>query len=127
MKKEICTKNAPDAIGPYSQAVRAGDFLYVSGQVPIDPKTGAVVEGGIQAQAHQVFKNLKAILEEAGMSFDNVVKTTVLLADMGDFATVNEIYAQYFNGAILPARAAFQVAALPKAAIVEIELVAYQG
>ncbi|MEM0530259.1 MAG: RidA family protein [Candidatus Pararuminococcus gallinarum] len=127
MKKEICTKNAPDAIGPYSQAVRAGDFLYVSGQVPIDPKTGAVVEGGIQAQAHQVFKNLKAILEEAGMSFDNVVKTTVLLADMGDFATVNEIYAQYFNGAILPARAAFQVAALPKAAMVEIELVAYQG
>ena len=127
MKKEICTKNAPDAIGPYSQAVRAGDFLYVSGQVPIDPKTGAVVEGGIQAQAHQVFKNLKAILEEAGMSFDNVVKTTVLLADMVDFATVNEIYAQYFNGAILPARAAFQVAALPKAAMVEIELVAYQG
>ena len=127
MKKEICTKNAPDAIGPYSQAVRAGDFLYVSGQVPIDPKTGAVVEGGIQAQAHQVFKNLKAILEEAGMSFDKVVKTTVLLADMGDFATVNEIYAQYFNGAILPARAAFQVAALPKAAMVEIELVAYQG
>ena len=127
MKKESCTKNAPDAIGPYSQAVRAGDFLYVSGQVPIDPKTGAVVEGGIQAQAHQVFKNLKAILEEAGMSFDNVVKTTVLLADMGDFATVNEIYAQYFNGAILPARAAFQVAALPKAAMVEIELVAYQG
>lgn len=127
MKKEICTKNAPDAIGPYSQAVRAGDFLYVSGQVPIDPKTGAVVEGGIQAQAHQVFKNLKAILEEAGMSFDNVVKTTVLLADMGDFATVNEIYAQYFNGAILPARAAFQVATLPKAAMVEIELVAYQG
>ena len=127
MKKEICTKNAPDAIGPYSQAVRAGDFLDVSGQVPIDPKTGAVVEGGIQAQAHQVFKNLKAILEEAGMSFDNVVKTTVLLADMGDFATVNEIYAQYFNGAILPARAAFQVAALPKAAMVEIELVAYQG
>ena len=127
MKKEICTKNAPDAIGPYSQAVRAGDFLYVSGQVPIDPKTGAVVEGGIQAQAHQVFKNLKAILEAAGMSFDNVVKTTVLLADMGDFATVNEIYAQYFNGAILPARAAFQVAALPKAAMVEIELVAYQG
>ena len=127
MKKEICTKNATDAIGPYSQAVRAGDFLYVSGQVPIDPKTGAVVEGGIQAQAHQVFKNLKAILEEAGMSFDNVVKTTVLLADMGDFATVNEIYAQYFNGAILPARAAFQVAALPKAAMVEIELVAYQG
>ena len=127
MKKEICTKNAPDAIGPYSQAVRVGDFLYVSGQVPIDPKTGAVVEGGIQAQAHQVFKNLKAILEEAGMSFDNVVKTTVLLADMGDFATVNEIYAQYFNGAILPARAAFQVAALPKAAMVEIELVAYQG
>ena len=127
MKKEICTKNAPDAIGPYSQGVRAGDLLYVSGQVPIDPKTGAVVEGGIQAQAHQVFKNLKAILEEAGMSFDNVVKTTVLLADMGDFATVNEIYAQYFNGAILPARAAFQVAALPKAAMVEIELVAYQG
>ena len=127
MKKEICTKNAPDAIGPYSQAVRAGDFLYVSGQVPIDPKTGAVVDGGIQAQAHQVFKNLKAISEEAGMSFDNVVKTTVLLADMGDFATVNEIYAQYFNGAILPARAAFQVAALPKAAMVEIELVAYQG
>ena len=127
MKIEICTKNAPDAIGPYSQAVRAGDFLYVSGQVPIVPKTGAVVEGGIQAQAHQVFKNLKAILEEAGMSFDNVVKTTVLLADMGDFATVNEIYAQDFNGAILPARAAFQVAALPKAAKVEIELVAYQG
>ncbi len=127
MKKEISTSKAPDAIGPYSQAVRAGDFLYISGQIPIDPKTGALVEGGIEPQANQVFQNLDAILKEAGMSFDNVVKTTVLLADMGDFATVNQIYAQFFNGAILPARAAFQVAALPKAAMVEIELVAYQG
>ena len=123
MKKEICTKNAPDAIGPYSQAVRAGDFLYVSGQVPIDPKTGAVVEGGIQAQAHQVFKNLEAVLSSAGCTFENVVKTTVFLTDLSDFAVVNEIYAQYFP-APCPARSCVQVAALPKGSKIEVELIA---
>ena len=127
MKKEISTRMAPEAIGPYSQAVKAGDFLYISGQLPIDPNVGTIVEGGIESQVNQVLQNLNAILKEADMSFENVIKTTVLLTDLGDFATVNQIYAQYFNGEVLPARAAFQVAALPKAAMVEIELVAYRG
>ena len=123
MKKEICTKNAPDAIGPYSQAVRVGDFLYVSGQVPIDPKTGAVVEGGIQAQAHQVFKNLEAVLSSAGCTFENVVKTTVFLTDLSDFAVVNEIYAQYFP-APCPARSCVAVKTLPKGVLAEVEVIA---
>ena len=124
MNKRIHTDNAPAAIGPYSQAVRAGGLLFVSGQTPLIPESGAMVEGGIAEQAHQVFKNLLAILESEGLGFANVVKTTVLLTDMGDFAAVNCIYAQYFNGEVLPARATFAVKELPKSALIEIELVA---
>ncbi|SHN80412.1 RidA family protein [Desulfitobacterium chlororespirans] len=125
MKQAIQTSNAPKAIGPYSQAVHAGDFLYVSGQIPLDSMSGTIVEGGIEAQTRQVFANLKAILNEAGCDFTNVVKATVLLSNMGDFAKVNEIYAEYFVGDVLPARAAYQVSALPKDALLEIELIAY--
>ncbi|BAE86568.1 RidA family protein [Desulfitobacterium hafniense] len=125
MKQAIQTSNAPKAIGPYSQAVQAGDFLYVSGQIPLDSMSGTIVEGGIEAQTRQVFANLKAILNEAGCDFANVVKATVLLSNMGDFAKVNEIYAEYFVGDVLPARAAYQVSALPKDALLEIELIAY--
>lgn len=120
----IHTENAPAAIGPYSQAVRAGDLLFVSGQLPIDPATGEFVAGGVAEQAVQSLKNAAAILEEAGSSIGQVVKTTVLLADIADFAVVNIEYARVFNGAVLPARAAYQVAALPKGALVEIELIA---
>lgn len=125
--KAIATPNAPKAIGPYSQAVQAGDYLFVSGQIPLDPETGVIVEGGIEAQAHRVFKNLSAILDEAGLDFSAVIKSTVLLANIDDFATVNEIYASYINSDPLPARAAFQVAKLPKNALLEIELIAYNG
>lgn len=127
MKQRIHTDQAPKAIGPYSQAVLAGDFLYVSGQIPLDPATGEIVGGTAAEQAAQSLRNLQAILREAGMTFDNVVKTTVLLQDIADFAAVNEVYAQFFDGEILPARAAFAVNALPKGALVEIELVAYKG
>ena len=123
MKKEICTKNAPDAIGPYSQAVRAGDFLYVSGQVPIDPKTGAVVEGGIQAQAHQVFKNISQLLKAAGSDISKVVKSTVFIRHMDDFAAVNAIYAQYFTEPF-PARSCVEVGKLPKDVLLECEVIA---
>lgn len=121
--KQIETKNAPAAIGPYSQAVMANGFLYASGQLPIDPATGAFPEGGIQAQARQSLLNVKAILEEAGLSLANVVKTTVYLADMGDFAAMNEIYSQFFSQPF-PARSAVAVKALPKGALVEVEVVA---
>lgn len=124
MKKKISTPNAPAAIGPYSQAILADGTLYISGQIPLDPATGEMAGDTIEVQTEQVFKNLKAILAEAGMSFDNVVKATVLLADIADFAKVNEIYGKYFCGEMLPARAAFAVKALPKGALVEIEMVA---
>ena len=127
MKKKIFTPNAPKAIGPYSQAVMAGDFLYISGQIPLCPVTGEVVGQTAPEQAVQVFKNLQAILTEAGMTFAHAVKTTVLLADIADFAAVNEVYAQYINGEILPARAAFAVRDLPKGVKVEIEMGAYNG
>ena len=127
MKKIIATTNAPAAIGPYSQAIDCGSFLVTSGQVPFDPATGEFVPGGITEQTRQVLTNVKAILEAAGRTMDNVVKTTVLLQDIADFAAVNEVYAQFFGGEILPARAAFAVNALPKGALVEIELVAYKG
>ncbi len=127
MKKRIHTDKAPAAIGPYSQAVLAGDFLYVSGQLPIDPATGAFAGDTAAEQAAQSIRNLAAILEEAGMSLNDVVKTTVLLADIADFAAVNEVYAKFFTGEVLPARAAFAVRDLPKGAKVEIELVAYKG
>ena len=120
----IATEHAPAAVGPYSQAVEAGGTVYVSGQVPLAPATGQLVDGGIQAQAEQALRNVGAILEAAGLGYADVVKTTVLLADIADFAAVNEVYARFFTGPVLPARAAFQVAALPLGAGVEIEAVA---
>lgn len=124
MIEKIQTSQAPAAIGPYSQAVRAGGLLFVSGQIPVDPQTGAVVAGGIEAQTHRVFRNLQAILQEAGTDFDAAVKTTVFLKDMADFQTVNEIYAQYITGTVLPARSAVQAARLPKDILIEMELIA---
>ena len=122
MKKIINTPNAPAAIGPYSQAVQAGNTLYISGQIPIDPATKTVPEG-ITAQTEQVFKNIKAILDEAGFTFDDVVKSTCLLATMDYFKPMNEVYAKYY-GHDCPARAAFAVAGLPMGAMVEIETIA---
>ena len=124
MRKCIKTDKAPAAIGPYSQGVQVGNLVYVSGQIPIDPATGAFAGDDIVTQTHQVLKNVSEVLAAAGTSMDKVVKTTVLLKSMGDFVTVNEIYATYFTGEILPARAAFEVAALPKGALVEIEAIA---
>ena len=124
MKQVIHTEHAPAAIGPYSQAVKIGDLLFTSGQIPVDPATGAVPEGGIQAQAQQSLSNIKAILNAAGTNMGAVVKTTVFLQDMNDFAAMNEVYAQFFQGEVLPARSAVEVAKLPKGALVEIEAVA---
>ena len=123
MKQPIATPLAPAAIGPYSQAVEAGNTLYVSGQLPINPATGQFAEGGIKELTAQSLTNMKAILEAAGMSVDNVVKTTVFLADMADFADMNEVYAQFF-AAPFPARSAVAVKTLPKGARVEIECIA---
>ncbi len=123
MKKVISSPLAPAAVGPYSQAIQAGDTLYVSGQLPIDAATGQFPEGGVKEQLHQVFKNLGHVLSEAGYSFDNVVKTTVYLQNMSDFGTLNEVYSQYFKEPY-PARVAFQVAALPKGALAEAEVIA---
>ena len=120
--KEIKTTNAPGAIGPYSQAIEVNDLVYTSGQIGIDPATGAIVEG-VEAQAHQVCRNLTALLEAAGTSMDNVVKTTVFIKDMNDFGTVNGIYAQYFTEPY-PARSCVEVARLPKDVLVEIEVIA---
>jgi 2-iminobutanoate/2-iminopropanoate deaminase len=122
-KTIIATSAAPAAIGPYSQAIRVGDTLFTSGQIPIDPATGNLVDGAITEQTTQVFKNLQAVLAEAGSDFDSVVKTTVFLKSMGDFAAMNEVYAKYFAAAP-PARSTVQVAALPKDSLVEIECVA---
>lgn len=119
----IHTENAPAAIGPYSQAIQAGNTIYVSGQLPIDPATGAFAGADIAAQTRQSLTNIRSILAEAGYSMTDVVKTTVLLADIADFAAMNAVYAEFFT-APFPARAAFQVAALPKNALVEIECVA---
>ncbi len=121
--KAINTTNAPAAIGPYSQAIEANGTVYVSGQLPIDPSTGQFAEGGIQAEARQSLTNIKNILSEVGLGMQNVVKVTVLLADISDFAAVNEVYAEFFQ-APYPARSAFAVAALPKGANVEIEAIA---
>ena len=123
MNQEVNTKSAPAAIGPYSQAILGGDTLYVSGQLPIDPETGAFPSEDVKEQTAASLNNLKAILEEAKMSLSDVVKTTVYLADMDDFAAMNEVYAAYF-AAPFPARAAFQVGKLPKNAKVEIEAIA---
>jgi 2-iminobutanoate/2-iminopropanoate deaminase len=123
MREAISTPDAPAAIGPYSQAVRAGNLLFLSGQIPLDPRTGRLVEGGAEAQTRQVFANIAAILEAAGATFDQVVSVGVFLADMNDFAKVNEIYGTYFS-APFPARATVQVARLPKDCLVEIQVTA---
>lgn len=124
MKTVLNSKCAPGAIGPYSQAVKAGNFIYVSGQLPIDAKTGEM-PSEIKEQTRQSLENVKAILAEAGATLDHVVKSTVYLADMSLFGPMNEVYAEYFNGGIFPARAAFAVKELPKKALVEIEVVAF--
>jgi 2-iminobutanoate/2-iminopropanoate deaminase len=126
MKKIVSTNEAPAAIGPYSQAVRSGRFLFCSGQIPLDPKSGQIVPGEIAAQTRRVLDNIAAILRTGGLSFDSVVKTTIFLTDLGDFQTVNEIYASYFKQDP-PARSTVQVAALPKGANVEIEVIAASG
>ena len=121
--KAIATEKAPAAIGPYSQAVKAGDFIYVSGQLPIDPATGAFASDEIKGQTKQSLTNIKAILEKEGLDMSAVVKTTVFMKDLAGFGDMNGVYAEFFNEPY-PARAAFQVAALPKDALVEIEVVA---
>ena len=123
MKKIISTTNAPAAIGPYSQAIDCGNFLVTSDQIPFDPATGEFVPGGITEQTRQVLTNIKAILTEAGLTMDNVVKTTVFLQNMGDFAAMNAVYAEFFT-AEMPARMCYEVAALPMGALVEIDAVA---
>ncbi len=123
MKKVVHTDNAPKAIGPYSQAIKANGFLFISGQIPVNPQTGEIVAGGIEAQTAQSLENLKAILAETGATLNDVVKTGVFLADMSDFVAMNTVYAKYFISEA-PARACVQVAKLPKDALVEIELIA---
>ena len=123
MRERIQTDKAPAAIGPYSQAIRAGGFVFVSGQIPIDPATGDFVKGGVGEQTQRILQNLSAVLEAAGSSIDQVVKTTVFLADMKEFAQMNEVYATFFKGAP-PARATVAAAGLPRDARVEIEAVA---
>ena len=123
MKKVVHSKIAPEAIGPYSQAIKANGFLFVSGQIPLNPKTGEVVEGNAEEQTKQALNNLKAILEAENLTLENVVKTTVLLKDMNDFNLVNETYAKYFSKQP-PARACFEVSRLPKDVKVEIEAIA---
>ncbi len=123
MRQAIATGKAPQAIGPYSQAIKAGSLLFCSGQIPLDPETGALVEGDIAAQTRRVFANVGAILEAAGTSFDRVVKTTVFLADMNDFAAMNAVYATFFADPA-PARSTVQAAGLPKNARIEIEVIA---
>ena len=123
MKKVIRTTKAPSAIGPYSQAIQVGNIVYTSGQIPIDPTTGVFVEGGIKEQTRQSLLNVKAILEGVGLTMGNVVKTTVFMADMNDFADMNAVYAEFFTEPY-PARSAVAVKTLPKGALVEIEVVA---
>ncbi len=123
MRQAVSTEAAPSAIGPYSQAIRAGSLLFVSGQVPIDPATGAIVDGDIAAQTRRVLQNVGAILDAAGVSFDHVVRTTVFLTDMNDFAAMNEVYATCFTSPA-PARATVQVSRLPKDARIEIDVIA---
>ena len=123
MKKVISTSEAPQAIGPYSQAIEAGGFIFVSGQIPLIPATGELVEGSVEVQTARVLENLKAILEAAGSSLENVVKTTVYITNMDDFAKVNDIYGQYFQENP-PARVCVEVSKLPKGALVEIDVIA---
>lgn len=123
MKKIISTTNAPAAIGPYSQAIDCGSFIVTSGQIPIDPATGNLVEGGITAQTRQSLTNVKAVVEAAGLTMDHVAKTTVFLQNMADFAAMNAVYAEFFTEGNYPARSAVEVGALPKGALVEIETI----
>jgi 2-iminobutanoate/2-iminopropanoate deaminase len=123
MKKIINTENAPKAVGPYSQAVETNGLVFISGQIPVDPSTGKIVEGGIEAQTEQVLKNMGAILKEAGLTYANVVKTTCLLSDMDNFVPMNQVYAKYFTED-MPARAAYGVVKLPLGVMVEIEAIA---
>jgi 2-iminobutanoate/2-iminopropanoate deaminase len=123
MKQAFSSDNAPKAIGPYSQAVRAGGLVFVSGQIPLDPATGQIVDGDVAAQTRRVLDNVRAVLEAANRTFADVVRTTIFLADMSDFAAVNEVYGQYFSEPY-PARATVQVARLPKDARVEIDIIA---
>lgn len=122
-KVRVQTESAPQAIGPYSQGIRTGNFVFTAGQISLDPETGEIVPGGIETETRRVFQNLKAVLEAAGSSLDRIVKTTVFLREMGDFVGMNAVYAEFFSGNF-PARSTVQVAALPKGAAVEIEAVA---
>ncbi|WBU88785.1 RidA family protein [Cellulophaga omnivescoria] len=124
MKKIITTTNAPAPIGPYNQAVLTGNTLYISGQIPIDPKTGNLIEGDIKAETKQSMENLKAILTEAGMTFENVVKSCIFVNDMHQFSEINEVYGSYFNADTAPARETVEVANLPKFVNVEISMIA---
>ena len=126
MKEQVKTQGAPQAIGPYSQAVKSGGLLFASGQVALDPTTGSIVAGGIVEQTERVMKNITAVLEASGTSFDKVIKSTVFLKDMGDFAKMNEIYGRYVSGGgkVAPARSTVEVSRLPKDALVEIEVIA---
>lgn len=123
-KKAINSNNAPDPIGPYQQAILAGNLLFISGQIGIDPKTDQLVKGDIMAETHQVMKNLKAILAEAGMDFSHVFKSTIFVTDLNNFSTVNEIYGKYFSQNNFPARETVEVSALPKGVNVEISMIA---
>jgi 2-iminobutanoate/2-iminopropanoate deaminase len=123
MKKIISTSDAPAALGPYSQAVRVGSMMFCAGQIPLDPKSGQIVSGGVEAQTKRVMENIGAVLKAEGLTYDHVVKTTIFLMDLNDFQTVNEIYGSYFKQAP-PARSTVQVAGLPKGARVEIEVIA---
>ncbi len=125
-KSEVATPNAPKAIGPYSQAVSAGSFVFTSGVLPVDPKTGKLVEGGIVEHTKQVFENLKAILKEAGTSLSNAVKTTVFIASMKDFAAMNEVYASYLGDGVKPSRSTVEIPNLALGALVEIEMIVLQ-
>jgi 2-iminobutanoate/2-iminopropanoate deaminase len=122
-KETVSTDQAPKAIGPYEQAIRVGEFVYASGQIPLDPKTGDLIAGDIKIQTRRVMENLKAVVEAAGSSLDRVVKATVFLKNIGDFAAMNEVYAEYL-GAAKPARSTVAVADLPRGALVEIDLIA---
>jgi 2-iminobutanoate/2-iminopropanoate deaminase len=124
-KKVVATKDAPQAIGPYSQAIKAGGFVFTAGQIPIDPATGKLIEGDIKAQTERVLKNLSAVLAAAGSNIDRAVKTTVFLKNMADFPAMNEVYGQFFKNDP-PSRSTVQVAALPKDALIEIDVVALQ-
>lgn len=125
MRKIVATKAAPAAIGPYSQGNIFQNLVFTSGQVPLDPSTGQIVGNNITEQTEQVFKNIEAVLKEAGTSFDKVLKTTVFIKDMNDFAAMNEVYAKYFKEGAFPSRSAVEVARLPKDVLVEIETIAY--